>query len=315
MKFAPRNDRRAHSALRAAAMLLAVALLPFLLHAAAPSWWSQRGVLIENATPDDFAPANQGQAKNIARAAAVEMDARLTGGAGDQVHALMDGWSTQATANDFAPINLGQLKNLAKPFYDRRISLGLTDSYPRLRSQTGPDDFAVANIGQVKNIFSFDIPAPNALDDPQGDRLAAGESSANLAMQDYAVWIWGDHFLTGNDFERNYPRRINGLSTVRSVATGEHHLVALHNDGTISTWGDNVAGQLGDGTNLSRSAPATVPNLSNIVSVKAGGLHTLALGPDGTLFAWGANYYGQLGTGGTDPSSSPVLVPGLNNVT
>src|SRR6185369_1115091 len=115
-----------------------------------------RGVLAQDASADDYAPANQGQAKNIAKAAAAEMDARLTGGAGDQVHSLIDSWSTPGSpANDFAPINLGQLKNLAKPFYDRLIAVGLADSYPWQRSQVAPDDFAVANIGQVKNLFSF----------------------------------------------------------------------------------------------------------------------------------------------------------------
>lgn len=316
MKFAPRNDRRAHSALRVAATLLAVAVVPFLLHAAAPSWWPQRGVLTQNVSADDYAPANQGQAKNVARAAAAEMDARLTGGAGHDIHALIDSWSIAGpTTNDFAPINLGQLKSVARVFYDRLISIGLTDTYPWLKSQSMPDDFAVANIGQVKNLFSFDIPAPNILDDSRGDRLAANDSSANLAIQGYAVWIWGDHFQTGSDFERNYPRRVNGLSGVKSVAAGEHHLVALLNDGTVRTWGDNLLGQLGDGTILSRSVPGSVPNLSNIISVKAGGTHTLALQQDGTLLAWGANFYGQLGTGDTNPSSIPILVPGLNSVT
>src|SRR3954471_22855046 len=134
MKFGPRNDRRARSTLRVIVVLLTVAVIPFLLHAAVPSWWSHRGVLVQDAIPDDYAPANQGQAKNIARAAAAEMDERFIGGAGNEVHSLISSWSiADSTSNNFASINLGQLKNLAKPFYDRLISVGLTDTYPWLR--------------------------------------------------------------------------------------------------------------------------------------------------------------------------------------
>src|SRR6476659_6793310 len=131
MKFAPRNQRRAHAALRLSATLLAVAVLPFLLHAAAPSWWIQRSVLSENASADDYAPANQGQLKNIARAAVAEMDAKLTGGAGHELHEMIAAWSVVSPeTNDFAPVNHGQLKTIAKPFYDRLITLKIVNRYP-----------------------------------------------------------------------------------------------------------------------------------------------------------------------------------------
>src|SRR5947209_4928954 len=157
-----RNNRRALSAFRVTATLLAIATLPFLLQASSPSWWSSRGVIVENAAQDDYAPANQGQVKNMARGAAAEMEARLTGGAGDEVHALIATWSDGDPAtNDFAPMNLGQLKSIAKPFYDQLISVNLTDVYPWLKSANPPDDFAVANIGQVKSLFSFQIPSGN----------------------------------------------------------------------------------------------------------------------------------------------------------
>ena len=66
-------------------------------------------------------------------------------------------------------------EHVAKPFYDRMISAGLVDTYPWLSSFNPADDFAIANIGQVKNVFSFEIPAANLLDDPLGNRLAAGQ--------------------------------------------------------------------------------------------------------------------------------------------
>jgi len=315
MKLNPPDKRTALSALRAVGAVTVLALLPLFLYGSAPSWWIQRGVLVENAAADDYAPANQGQLKNIANAAAAEMDARLTGGAGDQIHSLISSWSTNdPSVNDFAPINLGQLKNVARPFYDRLIAAGLLNVYPWLTSLNSPDDFAVANIGQVKNLFAFEIPSANAIDNPDSTRLAAGPMSVNLAVEVHAVWSWGDHFGTGSEFERNIPRRLTALAGISSVSAGERHLAVLRNDGSVSTWGENTLGQLGDGSYSNRNVPAIVPALANVSSLRAGGLHTLALQQDGTVVAWGDNYYGQLGTGDRIGSPIPTLVAGLDNV-
>jgi hypothetical protein len=169
MKSLKRDNREGIALPRLALSVVLAALLPLLLYGSAPSWWSQRGVLTEAVAPDDFAPANQGQLKNIAKAAVNEMDAKLSGGAGDTLHQLVATWSNPgAQTNDFAPLNLGQVKNVAKPFYDRLIAAGLLDFYPWLGSASAADDFAIANIGQVKQLFSFDIPTNNSLDDVLG---------------------------------------------------------------------------------------------------------------------------------------------------
>jgi alpha-tubulin suppressor-like RCC1 family protein len=313
MKFPSGDNRSAVSVRRLSLALAMVALVPLLLFGSAPSWWSQRDVLVEDALPDDYAPVNQGQLKNIAKAAVEEMDARLTGGAGEPLHTPISSWSPSAPeTNDYAPVNLGQLKNVARLFYDRLIAAGIADHYPWLGSPSSADDFAVANIGQVKHLFSFEVPAPNVLDNPLGDRLAAGHESANLALQAHTVWIWGDHLSTGN--AGSYPRRLQGVSAISSVSTGERHLVLLGRDGAVWTWGENTHGQLGDSTRDKHYSPVAVPNLINVAAVKAGGRHTLALKNDGTVVAWGDNDYGQLGTGSTTDSSIPELVTGLSDV-
>jgi hypothetical protein len=227
MKLVPPCNRRGISAIYLAFSLLATAVIPLLVFASAPSWWSQRGVLIQNGTPDDYAPANQGQLKNIAKASVAEMDANLEGGAGNDLHNLIDRWAASVgTTNDFAPFNLGQLKNVAKPFYDRMISAGVLDNYPWVGASNSGDDFAVANIGQVKNLFSFEIPRANSLANPLGDRLAAG-GLASLALEAHAVWIWGDSLNDGGNFYRNHPRRMSGLSGVTSVSAGGRHFAVL----------------------------------------------------------------------------------------
>jgi len=133
--------------------------LPILLFANGPSWWADRGIIsLDPVTgdprpADDYAAANQGQVKNIAKAAVAEMNVVLPGGAGDELNGLPVLSGTNVSANDYAAVNLGQLKALAKPFYDRLIALGYRSQYP----WTGTaNDYAMANIGQVKNLFSFD---------------------------------------------------------------------------------------------------------------------------------------------------------------
>lgn len=315
MKLVPLDHRHGLTPPRVLVALCLCALLPLLAFAAAPVWWSERGVTIASAEPDDYAPVNQGQLKNIAAAAIAELDAKLPGGAGDALHALANSWSSPAPqGNDYASVNVGQLKNIAKPFYDRLISAGIADAYPWTGASQVRDDFAIVNIGQVKNLFSFDLPDAGGVDGPVIERLAAGYV-ANLALEsDGRIWMWGDAIAGGNGARAGWPRRIKGLSGVRSVATGQSHFAVLRSGGTVWTWGQNESGQLGEGTNESRATPAAVPSIANASAVKAGDSHTLVLQGDGTVLAWGANYYGQLGAGNTEASAVPVTVTGLTDV-
>lgn len=69
---------------------------------------------------------------------------------------------------------------------------------------------------------------------------------------------------------------------IKAVSAGVYHTVALRNDGTLSAWGRNEAGQTG-----------TPAGLSGVTAIAAGGYHTVALKNDGTVVAWGHNGYDQ----------------------
>ena len=96
-----------------------------------------------------------------------------------------------------------------------------------------------------------------------------------------------------------------------SLAAGGHHSAAIKSDGTVLNWGDNVNGQLGDGTVTDRLSPIQ-PGATNIdsgsVSISAGVYHTLSIQSDGTLWAWGWNIFGQLGDGVGGDSYSPIQI-------
>jgi alpha-tubulin suppressor-like RCC1 family protein len=76
------------------------------------------------------------------------------------------------------------------------------------------------------------------------------------------------------------------------------------------SWGCNVDGRLGDGTNTDRSSPVPVVAFTDWCQVSAGGGHSLGLRQNGTAWAWGNNGSGRLGDGTGTTRSSPVLVLG-----
>ncbi len=92
------------------------------------------------------------------------------------------------------------------------------------------------------------------------------------------------------------------LGSVAQATAGANHTVAIAPKGAASgpayVWGDNLWGQVGDGTQAGpKSTPVLLGASSQWKSVAAGGSHTLAIKSDGTLWAWGLNVDGQLGDG------------------
>jgi alpha-tubulin suppressor-like RCC1 family protein len=109
------------------------------------------------------------------------------------------------------------------------------------------------------------------------------------------------------------------LSNVVAVAAGGFHTCAITK--VVATgatqawcWGDDGAGQLGDGQPGDRSLVAQpVPGVTNVRSLALGEFHSCALLFDGTVKCWGANSFGQLALdpGTTKSSATPVTIAGL----
>ena len=150
-------------------------ILPFLAPLTAtandgPAWWTERGAINPASAPADYAAITVGQLKNIATAGAAEVEAHLPGGAGADLTALIDSWSTLTSgtlrvvtgsnAVDYAPANLGQVKAVAAFYYNRFLAEHyVTSSYVPWLTATNANasDYAMANIGQTKHLFSFDF--------------------------------------------------------------------------------------------------------------------------------------------------------------
>lgn len=146
-------------------LLVLLSCFPLLVFATAPAWWQTRGVIDSTQVTDDYAAANIGQLKNIAKAAAAEMNAVIPGGAGQALNDLVQSFGSQSgERDDYAAVNVGQLKAVAKPFYDRLNSAGYLQSYPWSGNAQDTDDFAAVNIGQLKAVFAFCIACPPTAD-------------------------------------------------------------------------------------------------------------------------------------------------------
>jgi len=113
----------------------------------------------------------------------------------------------------------------------------------------------------------------------------------------------GDSTITtGSPYGKPTPVQVTALGTAAiEVEPGYDYTCARKSDGTLWCWGDNEAGQLGDGTTASpKPSPVQVTSLgANAVDVSAGGAHTCARTNNGALWCWGLNHYGAIGDGTT----------------
>jgi alpha-tubulin suppressor-like RCC1 family protein len=97
-----------------------------------------------------------------------------------------------------------------------------------------------------------------------------------------------------------------------AVAAGFNFGVALINNGSIRTWGNDDRGELGNGLPETDSSTPVDPGLANVRAIAAGHGQAYAQLADGTIWAWGFNGSGQLGNDSTTQSPSPVQVSGIN---
>ena len=109
---------------------------------------------------------------------------------------------------------------------------------------------------------------------------------------------------------------IAGTANETDIGAGIEFSCVSLTDGTISCYGGNDLGQLGNGTNASASAaaPAKVLGISTAVDVDAGFTKfACATLQNGTVQCWGRNDSGQLGNGSTVGTNRPITVPGVTN--
>ncbi len=74
-------------------------------------------------------------------------------------------------------------------------------------------------------------------------------------------------------------------ATVVKFATGASNSAAILSDGTLWTWGNNMNGQLGNGTSVNADKPVNIG--AGFSQVAVGSRYMVALKADGSLWMWG----------------------------
>ena len=101
------------------------------------------------------------------------------------------------------------------------------------------------------------------------------------------------------------------------LSVGDHHSCALLDNGSITCWGLNNYGQLGENTTTNRLIPvyAHLPTGSPAVSVSVGQHSSCAILENNSVYCWGHNHFGRLGIGVTGGIYQiPMFVEGATNV-
>ena len=177
------------------------------------------------------------------------------------------------------------------------------------------------NRGQLGDGTSADRPAPTTVTGLAGAAtitVGGGHTCAALTDKSVRCWgsnAWGELGNGSSATESKVPVTVSGISTATTISSGFAHTCATLDSGGVRCWGQNVYGQLGDGTTDDSTTPVTVSNTTNATSVSGGYQHSCVRLADGGASCWGYNYAGLLGNGTTIDSTTPVTVTNLNNAT
>ncbi|MDA8615733.1 putative Ig domain-containing protein, partial [Candidatus Poseidoniales archaeon] len=152
------------------------------------------------------------------------------------------------------------------------------------------------------------------------DLMAAGYDHSCAIKDDGTVRCWGEgadgRLGYGGSADKSSPTATSSLGTGRTaidISAGGDHTCAVLDDGSVTCWGGNTYGQLGDGTTTSRTSPTQTLSLGRpAVAVEAGWYFTCALLDNGSVSCWGKNNQGQLGRGYENASTDThQATPGL----
>jgi len=111
--------------------------------------------------------------------------------------------------------------------------------------------------------------------------------------------------------EQAVPRRILKLPSVKQVAVGRYHSLALTTEGEVFVWGSTKNGKLGLPNKYGQhlvQGPVKLESVGRATLIAAGQAHSMAVTESDEVWVWGQNKMGQLGM---EPSRK-VYKPTMN---
>jgi alpha-tubulin suppressor-like RCC1 family protein len=177
--------------------------------------------------------------------------------------------------------------------------------------------------GQLGNGQNVDSPALVQVANLLGSNaISAGHNTSCASTLAGEAWCWGSNNAgqlgDGSTQSKNTPSQVlGGDEGFVGIDAGQYYTTcAWKDDGTAWCWGNNLHGQLGNGTTESSSVPVQVAGLTGVVEVSVGReYHACARTAEGAVWCWGGNFSGQLGDGSMLQRPTPVQVSGLGNAT
>ena len=194
------------------------------------------------------------------------------------------------------------------PFFS--CALRASDSQVRCWGNSSPTNcyFGPSNTGTASApCADYNFNPVTVLTGPGGPALTAVSIAQGLnvtvaLLADGTLRSWGNGYL-GSGVNGSSGLSLATVSTsagvpltgVTAVSALFQHGCALRSDATVWCWGNNGAGEQGDGTFVARPYAAQVylnasTPLTGVVEVSAGSNNTCVVRTDGTVWCWGGPY-------------------------
>lgn len=140
--------------------------------------------------------------------------------------------------------------------------------------------------------------------------ISAGFGSETCAVSSNDdAYCWGS--LPGTNDQDSVPTAVQGDPGFTLISVGDRSVCGIDSAGRAYCWGDNGAGQLGDGSNDASAEPVPVSGDLEFTDLDAGARHACGVAVDEEMYCWGDNSDGQLGVGQQGGSSTtPIAVAG-----
>jgi alpha-tubulin suppressor-like RCC1 family protein len=179
----------------------------------------------------------------------------------------------------------------------------------------------VGPVSTAPRTTPVEIPMPTSADAGPGEAwaIACAASRHTCAVTTagrVACWGSGDSGRLGlgpayDDVGAlaNAPLFLAGIDDVTHIECQDQFTCALHADRTLSCWGSNGEGQLGNNSDgASKNVPSKVPTLSGVVAMTVGEGHACALLDTQRPWCWGRNSDRQLSITRGPNVDEPFLV-------